>query len=388
MNDVCSGGFCAGELLCDGVTCDAPDECRAPGTCDHTTGECNYAVVADGSSCDDGADNTVEDKCTRGVCAGEDKCADVSCDAETDCHNPGQCDKFTGACSVEFKPNGDTCDDASSFTKNDKCDGQGGCAGEKLCVGVVCSAKVQCHEAGICDDLTGECNDPVKAHLAACNDEDDNTVRDVCLVSYDDTGTQNVECKGEDLCAEVTCVAQSQCHEAGECDHLSGSCSNPQSDDGKECDDANAFTESDTCRLGSCMGAAIIACSRHRIEIPEATEAPMSATQPLRETVDFACPENEVISKAKISSFNSHEDITMEFGCSATSSGTEQCEYTATTAATHDFDQECPHGFALAGIQATYTETAEKLEDRRFKMLCCKVKNSIEQVEKDEAACD
>lgn len=64
-----------------------------------------------------------------------------------------------------------------------------------------------------------------------------------------------VTCRGADLCANVTCTASDQCHEAGVCDASTGRCSNPAKADNATCDDGNACTQTDTCQSGQCVGA-------------------------------------------------------------------------------------------------------------------------------------
>ena len=61
-----------------------------------------------------------------------------------------------------------------------------------------------------------------------------------------------------DLCAEVICTAQSQCHEVGNCDSSSGAavCSSPTKANGEPCDDGDASTTNDVCDgAGNCAGS-------------------------------------------------------------------------------------------------------------------------------------
>ena len=90
--DKCSGGACLpdGELECDDANLCTADSCdQALGClfqagdvecndenvctidlCDPATGECAFAPVADGASCDDGKECTDPDQCLAGVCSG------------------------------------------------------------------------------------------------------------------------------------------------------------------------------------------------------------------------------------------------------------------------------------------------------------------------------
>jgi hypothetical protein len=68
-------------------------------------------------------------------------------------------------------------------------------------------------------------------------------------------------CGGADLCANVTCTAQDQCHDAGVCDHANGQCSNPAKANGSTCNDGNACTQTDTCQSGTCTGSNPVVCT-------------------------------------------------------------------------------------------------------------------------------
>lgn len=178
-NDKCTAGTCAGVDLCAGVTCDQNDQCHDAGSCDPSTGNCVYPDKADDTVCDDTDAATTDDKCTAGVCAGIDKCAGVSCKASDVCHTAGECDKATGQCSNPNAADDTTCDDGDDDTNNDVCTA-GVCAGENKCAGVTCLASDTCHTAGVCDSATGKCSNPEKADDSTCDDGDDGTGGDVC----------------------------------------------------------------------------------------------------------------------------------------------------------------------------------------------------------------
>ena len=59
---------------------------------------------------------------------------------------------------------------------------------------------------------------------------------------------------GPDLCAGVTCVATDACHLQGMCEAATGQCTDPVGHEGAPCDDGNACTSQDACRLGACIG--------------------------------------------------------------------------------------------------------------------------------------
>merc|ERR1712012_13089 len=65
-------------------------------------------------------------------------------------------------------------------------------------------------------------------------------------------GSSSYRLKSGDKCAEVTCKALSQCHNAGVC--TDGVCSNPFKPDGSTCDDNDSSTTNDVCRAGVCKG--------------------------------------------------------------------------------------------------------------------------------------
>jgi len=224
MEDKCDAeGVCAGKNLCDGVVCSAKGECHQAGSCNSQTGTCSDPEKPAGAQCDDKDDDTVQDQCNAGKCAGVGRCEGVTCRAATQCHAVGECDPKTGSCSNPFATSGEACDDKSAITSDDKCDSSGTCSGVDLCLGISCEAADDCHDAGTCNPATGEC--------------------------------LSGSCKAVDLCVGVQCVALSQCHEVGTCNHVDGQCSNAVAEDGKSCDDHNDFTGPDTCTsAGVCFG--------------------------------------------------------------------------------------------------------------------------------------
>src|SRR5207302_1941871 len=108
----------AGVDLCANVSCTASDQCHVAGTCDHSSGKCSNPAVADGTPCNDGNVNTVNDKCTAGGCAGVDLCANVSCTASDQCHVAGTCDHSSGKCSNPAVADGTACNDGNVNTVN------------------------------------------------------------------------------------------------------------------------------------------------------------------------------------------------------------------------------------------------------------------------------
>jgi hypothetical protein len=130
---VCEPAFCD-----DGNPCTA-DACDAAG--------CFSEPLPDGSTCDDGYVDTVDDECVQGICEGVllscrsdldcddgDVCNGLeTCDGGTvclegiplDCGEPTactvpRCDAVEG-CLTEFQPDGLACDDGLADTHNDAC---------------------------------------------------------------------------------------------------------------------------------------------------------------------------------------------------------------------------------------------------------------------------
>jgi cysteine-rich repeat protein len=90
-----------------------------------------------------------------------------------------------------------------------------------LCEGVTCTPSDSCHDAGVCDQQTGICSDPVKAEGAQCDDGNACTQTDACSA-----GT----CGG----AAYSCPpAADECH-VGACNG-DGTCSDVSAPDGTTC---------------------------------------------------------------------------------------------------------------------------------------------------------
>jgi hypothetical protein len=52
------------------VTCTASDQCHDPGTCNPANATCSNPNKPNGTACNDGDLNTLNDACNNGVCAG------------------------------------------------------------------------------------------------------------------------------------------------------------------------------------------------------------------------------------------------------------------------------------------------------------------------------
>ena len=288
--DKCLNGVCAGSLRCGGNDCAAPSPaCKIP-TC--VLGACQTVDKPDGMLCNDGNPGTDSDVCRAGVCVGNAKCKFVTCTPSDGCHKAGVCNPITGTCSTPPEADGTACDDQNTLTFNDVCR-SGVCVGRDKCAGVTCRATDDCHQDGSCDPATGLCTEPIRADNTLCNDGDVATVDDKCAAGAcmgtvmcglsrcrtqsacmrpSCAGTTCVEvaradgtpcndgrsettgdvcksgrCEGTNACAGVTCKTPDQCHYLGECEVLTGRCTNPVKPDGTTCDDGLMTTKNDVC---------------------------------------------------------------------------------------------------------------------------------------------
>ena len=132
-NEVCANGVCiASDPLvdaCTGVIC-SPDTnlCQSGGVCSLVNGEplCFYNVAADGTTCNDGDPDTIDDVCTDGVCFGTNPCDTFTCPAPDPnlCQvTPSVCDPNGGTptCIYTIAVDGTECDDFNTATCIDQC---------------------------------------------------------------------------------------------------------------------------------------------------------------------------------------------------------------------------------------------------------------------------
>jgi MYXO-CTERM domain-containing protein len=222
--DICVGGTCDALLV---AFCEASDACHEAGVCNPATGLCSNPAKPDGTACNDGNACTQADSCQAGTCAGTNA---VVCQASDQCHEAGVCDPSTGVCTNPAKPDRTPCNDGNACTELDICWG-GVC--EALLV-AVCLASDACHEAGVCDPLTGACSNPARPDDTPCDDADACTQTDTCQAGV---------CQGS---LAVDCSPLDDCHAPGTCNPNDGSCSHPQKPDGTPC-------AGGACAAGACM---------------------------------------------------------------------------------------------------------------------------------------
>ncbi len=218
-NDACDG---AGACLGEAYTCGEPTDCTLSYTQNGVGCVANQATF--GTPCDDENNETKNDECNGfGQCVG----------AEYECPQTSTCTPAYTKNGVDCTPNyaevGVTCDDASTETKEDTCDGLGGCAG----------LAYACPDATACTpSYTKDGSDCLPNHAPAgepCDDEDNTTKNDVCEGSGLCEGAP-YSCPETTLCISsytqdgADCVANhapdgTLCGGDNECD--SGSCEPP-----------------------------------------------------------------------------------------------------------------------------------------------------------------
>ena len=157
---------------CPTAGCDDSNPCTSD-KCDESTNfECAHTSVADGTSCSDGNACNGAETCHSGTCTGSNP---ILCPTPDQCHTAGTCDPATGVCSNPPKADGAGCDDGLSCTTGDSCQ-SGACIGTP----VVCTALDQCHLAGVCNPMTGQCSNVNKPDGFACDDGDSCTAGETC----------------------------------------------------------------------------------------------------------------------------------------------------------------------------------------------------------------
>ena len=168
--DSCESGQCKSGQP---VLCIATGPCRLPGSCDPATGVCSNPARPDGGGCSDGDSCTTTDACSAGECVGKP----VLC-AATACRAAGACSPATGACAPGSPfPQGASCSDGDACTRDDACDANGVCVSGNV---LECAAIDGCHEAGLCNPVTGVCSSPVLPDGTTCSDGDPCTTVDTC----------------------------------------------------------------------------------------------------------------------------------------------------------------------------------------------------------------
>jgi hypothetical protein len=200
------------------------------------------------ASCDDG-DPCTADVCNAfvgcvhtdviGCCAGDEACND---------HNHCTDDRCGEAKRCVFTPNAAPCDDGNRCTRTDTCRA-GSCVGGEP---ILCPARDQCQDVGICDPATGRCLTPFRPDGSVCSDGDACTVDDTCRAGVCVSGP------ARDCDDGVPCTADA-CEAARGCVHttVDGCC-----DADADCDDGDACTGAETCdrTTGACAPGTVPVC--------------------------------------------------------------------------------------------------------------------------------
>ena len=231
-------------------------------------------------------------------CSDGDFCTDDACDPATGCNNPPHSCDDTNPCTDDTcstqtgcvtTNNTAPCEDSNLCTAGDTCSG-GACQPGPV---IVCNDNNPC-TTDSCDprfgctfvNTNGFCNDGNACTLedtcvggvcqpgfpVVCNDNNACTA-DSCIpaqgcvyvsVPPGSTCDDNDACTHGDTCvngtcqgAPTVCAAPDQCHLAGTCDPLSGTCTNPPAPDGTTCNDGNPCTVADHCVNGVCAGTTV-----------------------------------------------------------------------------------------------------------------------------------
>ncbi len=321
-----------GNVCTTGEICDEQGVCRAEGdgicdddnpctvdTCDPLYADCYYAVVGDGTECDDEDLCTVSDMCSQGLCLGvprncddQNECSADSCDSETGCVNEiifnKPCDDQDGCTSGTLcflsgenvptcgRGNETDCDDGNPCTV-DTCDSALGCSNdpvegfvacgasnEKICVDGQCVPDINCTSNEDCDDgmactsdfcdMTGGNNTCYYlTNDALCDGYDVCTSPKACIPGVGCIDRDPPNCNDYLDCTLDACDSESGgctheprsnfCNDDNSCtvdycDTVLGCSTVPLSD--VACDDGNACTSGDQCRNGICVPTDFVVC--------------------------------------------------------------------------------------------------------------------------------
>jgi len=201
--DKCDGkGACVGV----GIQCQADTAC---GTYEPNGVDCTLKFKT--GACDDGLATTHDDACADGVCKGTGyACA------------PSQCELTSVAngddCTTTNKGDDAPCNDGLATTKNDRCDGSGGCAGTPYtCTPAICEAtSVADGSDCIATPATpgSDCDD-----LDPCTSDDSCDGRGACIGTPIDCGVGE-SCDLAGACQVTHCKVcgdSAECGEGSDC---------------------------------------------------------------------------------------------------------------------------------------------------------------------------
>ncbi|MBM4343456.1 MAG: hypothetical protein FJ100_08775 [Deltaproteobacteria bacterium] len=269
--DACQVGFgCVSQAL-DPSACDDQNPCTGDG-CDPAVG-CTHGFAS--NLCSDGDPCTQGDACKFGACKGDS----AQCDDANVCTDDA-CKSDANGCV--YLPNAATCSDGNACTVQDVCalgkcvgNGAANCDDGSACTTDACSPKVGCQHgfaAASCDDgnpctLSDGCKDGACVGTAKVCDDGSPCTNDACDPKSGCTATANAApcsdgnaCTSGDACKDgacgygkvVVCSDSNPCTDDA-CDPKSGCVTTANT---APCDDGNACTQKDVCKLGLCAGLA------------------------------------------------------------------------------------------------------------------------------------
>ena len=246
VTKVCSDGDgCTVGDTCVGSVCQptGPKVCAADSNpctidaCNPKTGNCGISLP-DGAPCEDGNPCTTADACTSTLCKGK---ATVCVDDKNPC-TLDYCEGTTGACNFAAT-DGSYCSDGNACTSGDACLG-GACKGGAVSQ---CPADSNPCTADVCDPTSGTCGKPLPDGTA-CEDGNLCTSDDICAYGYCQAGNA------------VVCANDKNACTIDSCDYKTGTCYLPIAD-GTWCDDKNACTDGDKCKVGTCVAGPALVCN-------------------------------------------------------------------------------------------------------------------------------
>jgi len=190
QTDTCQSGVCVGG---NSVVCTASDPCHNAGVCNTQTGLCSNPSKPDGTSCNDQNLCSQTDTCQTGVCSGANP---IICAPPDSCHQQGVCNTATGLCEYALVADGTSCNDGNLCTAGETCQ-SGDCIGtpvdcndNNVCTTDTCEADTGCiHTPISCDDnndCTNDSCDPVAGcqHFAVDCDDGNPCTINICIAVF------------------------------------------------------------------------------------------------------------------------------------------------------------------------------------------------------------
>eukprot|EP00912_Choanoflagellata_sp_UC4_P000379 UC4_evm2s235 len=256
VEDKCISGKCLGTNKCDFVTCVASEEekkndCKSQElTCSSDSGTCQRANNKDGTSCTDGNPETFEDRCVAGICIGYNPCDKLKCLPTEQCMMAGEPTLIGRECECARSQ--------ETVSDNTPCDDGREFTENDRCVKGTCyGSQIACF--GIEEKRkklkVGQCKKlECRYNRIELVSKPDETV---CNDENEQTTNDKCidgECKGLDICKNVVCSNSLPCISL-EC--FQGQCIERKSTNGSPCDDNDPTTDNDVCVDGKCLGADI-----------------------------------------------------------------------------------------------------------------------------------